>query len=400
MTRTGIWLVGGRGSVAASTVAGAAGLRAGVLAPVGLAGELAPFHGVGLPSFDDLVFGGHDPAAEGLVKRVERLAADGVVPPALPALVRDDLLAADAEIRPGLTAPTRPPPGTPTGTADAAVDELAADIADFRRRTHVDTVVVVNVSATEAPVRPHPAHASWESLRAALRRPGDADVLPPSALYACAAFRAGCPFVDFTPSTGARLPALHQLARERGLPYAGSDGKTGETLVKSVLAPMFARRALTVRSWSGTNLLGGGDGAALADPRRAAAKIRSKDRLLPEQLGGPVEGGVHIHEVPDLGEWKTAWDHITFEGFLGARMTLQFVWQGCDSALAAPLVLDLARFMALAHRAGVSGPVGELGFYFKDPVDCTEHALDRQFDTLVAWARGLSGARHPGGAPG
>lgn len=155
---------------------------------------------------------------------------------------------------------------------------------------------------------------------------------------------------------------------------------------------MFARRALTVRSWSGTNLLGGGDGAALADPTRAAAKIRSKDRLLREQLGGPVAGGVHIHELPDLGEWKTAWDHITFEGFLGARMTLQFTWQGCDSALAAPLVLDLARFTALAHRAGRSGPLRELGFYFKDPVGSDEHALDRQFDELVGWAHGLTRA--------
>jgi myo-inositol-1-phosphate synthase len=382
--RTGIWLVGGRGSVAASTVAGAAGIRAGVLPPVGVVSELAAFRDLPLPSFDDLVFGGHDPATVGLVKRVERLAADGVVPHDLPALVRPDLQAADAEIRPGLTEA-----GHPAGTADAAIDALAADIADFRRRTEADTVVVVNVSSTEAPAPPHPAHTSRDLLEAALRRPEDAGVLPVSSMYACAALRAGCPFVDFTPSTGARLPALDQLARERGLPYAGSDGKTGETLVKSVLAPLFARRALTVRSWSGTNLLGGGDGAALADPRRAAAKIRSKDRLLREQLGGPVQGGVHIHEVPDLGEWKTAWDHITFEGFLGARMTLQFVWQGCDSALAAPLVLDLARFMSLAHRAGLRGPVPELGFFFKDPVASQEHALDRQFDELAAWARGL-----------
>ncbi|MFD7256567.1 inositol-3-phosphate synthase [Streptomyces sp. NPDC059874] len=385
--RTGIWLVGGRGSVAASTVAGAAGVRAGLLPPTGVVSELAPFRDVPLPSFDDLVFGGHDPATTGLVKRVERLAADGVVPPDLPDLVRPDLQAADAEIRPGLTGA-----GHPAGTADAAVDALAADIADFRRRTGADRVVVVNVATTEPPAGPHPAHASWELLEAALRDPDDAGVLPVGSLYACAALRAGCPFVDFTPSAGARLPALDELARQRGLPYAGSDGKTGETLVKSVLAPMFTRRALRVRSWSGTNLLGGGDGAALADPQRAAAKIRSKDRLLREQLGGSVQGGVHIHEVADLGEWKTAWDHVTFEGFLGARMTLQFVWQGCDSALAAPLVLDLARFMALAHRAGVSGPVPELGFFFKDPVASDEHALDRQFDELVGWAHRLTEA--------
>ncbi|MGP3948702.1 inositol-3-phosphate synthase [Streptomyces sp. 7N604] len=385
--RTGIWLVGGRGSVAASTVVGAAGIRAGAVTPLGVVSESAPFQGLHLPAFDELVFGGHDPATVGLVKRAERLAADGVVPRGLPELVRDDLLAADAEIRPGLDTEG----GHSCGTMDAAVDALAADIAAFRRRTAVETVVVVNVSSTEPPLRPHAAHESWDLLSRALRSPDGAAVLPNSSLYACAALRAGCPFVDFTPSTGARLPALDELARARGLPYAGSDGKTGETLVKSVLAPMFARRALNVRSWSGTNLLGGGDGATLADPERAAAKIHSKDRILQEHLGHPVQGGVHIHDVPDLGEWKTAWDHITFEGFLGARMTLQFVWQGCDSALAAPLVLDLARFMALAHRAGVSGAVSELGFFFKDPVDSEEHALERQFEQLVAWADGLRG---------
>lgn len=152
---------------------------------------------------------------------------------------------------------------------------------------------------------------------------------------------------------------------------------------------MFARRALRVRSWSGTNLLGGGDGATLADPERVVSKNASKGLVLEAELGHAVDGGVHIHHVPDLGEWKTAWDHVTFEGFLGARMTLQFTWQGCDSSLAAPLVLDLARFTALAHRAGVAGPVPELGFFFKDPVGSTEHDLAAQYATLVGWARAV-----------
>lgn len=397
--RTGIWLVGGRGSVAACTVAGAAGLRAGAIGPVGVVSELAPFRGLPLSGFDELVFGGHDPSSTSLVKRVERLAADGVVPRGLPELVREDLAAADAEIRPGHDTGAD---GGPARSLDAVIDALAADMVNFRLRTGADTVVVVNVASTEAPTPPHPAHASWPLLRDALRDPvSEAPaVLPVSSLYACAALRANCPYVDFTPSAGVRLPALEELARLSGLPCAGSDGKTGETLVKSVLAPMFARRALPVRSWSGTNLLGGGDGATLAEPERAEAKIRSKERVLQEHLGHPVQGGVHIHDVPDLGEWKTAWDHITFEGFLGPRMTLQFTWQGCDSALAAPLVLDLARFMALAHRAGVSGPVPELGFFFKDPMGSREHALDRQFEQLVSWADGLREAVGPREAAG
>lgn len=386
VVRTGVWLIGGRGSVATTTVVGAAAVRAGLAPPVGCVSELDAFRGLPLPGWDELVFGGHDIAQTTLSKRAEQLAAAGVVPRGMPECVHDDLAAADAEIRAGAD-------GTENRSQAATADALAADIAAFRDRLGLARVVVVNVSPTEPPAAPHPAHASLTALRRALVRTGtDGPVLPGSALYAYAALLAGCPFVDFTPSTGARLPALDELARERGLPYAGSDGKTGETLVKSVLAPMFARRALRVRTWSGTNLLGGGDGAALADPARAGSKAGSKGRVLTGVLGHEVEGGVHIHDVPDLGEWKTAWDHVTFEGFLGARMALQFTWQGCDSALAAPLVLDLARFTALAHAAGTRGPVPQLGFFFKDPVGSGEHGLERQYEALVAWARGLRAA--------
>ena len=125
--------------------------------------------------------------------------------------------------------------------------------------------------------------------------------------------------------------------------------------MKSALAPAFAARALKVRSWSGMNLLGGGDGAALADPARAQSKLDSKGRLLEEILGYPVEAPIHIEDVRDMGEWKTAWDHIVFEGFLGVRMKLQFTWEGCDSALAAPLILDLVRLAALALERGEAG---------------------------------------------
>ncbi|MFC9973915.1 inositol-3-phosphate synthase [Spirillospora sp. NPDC127200] len=379
--RTGVWLVGARGSVAVTTVLGAAAIRAGLAPPAGCVSSLGPFRSLALPDWPDLVFGGHDIVETSLLKRAEQLAGSGVVPHGLPELLRDDLEAAEAEIRTGTD-------GAGATCEGAAVDTLATDLIAFRRRLGLDTVVVVNVSSTEAPAAPHPAHASPAALREALDGAAE-PFLPPSSRYACAALLAGCPFVDFTPSAGARLPAIEGLAAERRLPYAGNDGKTGETLVKSALAPMFAHRALRVGSWSGTNLLGGGDGAALSDPARAASKARSKGLVLESGLGYKADGGVHIHHVPELGEWKTAWDHITFEGFLGTRMTMQFTWQGCDSALAAPLVLDLARFMALAHRAGVVGPVAELAFFFKDPVGTAEHGLDPQYRRLVRWARSL-----------
>jgi myo-inositol-1-phosphate synthase len=202
--------------------------------------------------------------------------------------------------------------------------------------------------------------------------------------------------VDFTPSTGARLPALAELARRAGVPYAGHDGKTGETLVKSVLAPMFAMRNLTVRTWSGLNLLGGGDGANLAEPAANAAKSASKQRVLGETLGYVPQGNTRIEYVDDIGDFKTAWDLVTFSGFLGTAMRMEFSWHGCDSALAAPLLLDLARLTAAAHRVGRTGPLTELAFFFKDPLGEVPHALAEQWGTLCAFARGLDADRTEG----
>ncbi len=194
---------------------------------------------------------------------------------------------------------------------------------------------------------------------------------------------------SFTPGPGPCLPALEEAALREGLCWAGSDGKTGETLLKSVLAPMFAQRALRVRSWSSVNLLGGGDGETLSDPASAGSKTASKGRGLRSMLGTDVAGPLHIDYVPDLGDFKTAWDHVSFEGFLGVRMSLQFTWAGCDSALAAPLVLDIARLTARAHQVGETGPLGALAFFFKDPVGSQEHALSAQWDALVEWCARL-----------
>jgi myo-inositol-1-phosphate synthase len=378
--RTGVWLIGARGSVATTAIAGAAALRAGLAGRTGCVSELPDFAGTGLPGWSDLVFGGHDVVQTDLVKQAERLAHAGVLPPRVVESVHDYLAAADAEIRPGVR--------TEEGVAQAEVAKaLTADLIAFRERHALARVVVVNVASTEPPCAPHPAHESLIALQDALARPEP--VLPPSSLYAYAALRAGCSYVDFTPSTGARLPAIDELARTAGVPYAGSDGKTGETLLKAVLAPMFRQRALRVRSWSGTNLLGAGDGATLADPDAAASKNASKQKVLGRTLGYGVEGDVHIDYVAEMGDWKTAWDHVLFEGFLGVRMSLQFTWQGCDSALAAPLVLDLVRFLARAHEAGRSGAQAELGFFFKDPVGDGDHALAAQYAALCAWAEAL-----------
>ncbi|MFJ2022532.1 inositol-3-phosphate synthase [Streptomyces sp. NPDC087897] len=365
--RTGVWFIGARGSVATTATAGCAAIATGLHPPTGMVTETPSFADSGLPALTSLVFGGHDTLDCPSAKRAEALADGGVLPHGLPSAVRAELDAADAEIRPG-----GPLPGD-TRTDRELIAAFTADLTDFADRHDLARTVVVNVASTE----PAPG-------------PGDPR-LPASSLYAAAALRAGCSYANFTPSTGLRTPALTDAVAASGLPHAGRDGKTGQTLLRSVLAPMFLQRALAVRAWSGSNLLGGGDGAALADPAAAAAKNAGKERVLADTFGTAPEGEVHIDDVPAMGDWKTAWDHVAFDGFLGSRMILQTIWQGCDSALAAPLVLDLARLLARAHEVGIGGPLPELGFYFKDPDGGAPAALAEQYATLLAFAERLRG---------
>lgn len=343
---TGVWLVGARGSVATATIAGAAALRAGLVRPSGCVTARRELACLDLPRFDDLVFGGHDTARSSLLERAEELAERGAMPPGLPRLVRDALLAAEEEIRPGATRD-----GGPRARREA-IRSLTDDLVAFRRRWGLERVVVVNVAPPDPAVPPHPAHASLPALRKALA--AGEDVLPDSALYACAALSADCPYVDFAASAALLLPAVRELAAERGMPYAGRSGRAGEALLRSVSAPMFARRAA------------------------------ERTRLVPLPAG---EG--------DGGRWasRSAHEEVSIEGFLGIRVTLRLDWQGCEPALAAPLVLDLARLMALADRAGAEGPVSELAFFFDDPVAegpaGADRSLAERYAALVAWAHGL-----------
>ena len=366
--RTGVWFVGARGSVATTAVAGCAAVAGGLFPATGMVTATPPFAECHLPSLASLVFGGHDVHNAPLPKRAEELAGGGVLPHGLPAAVQSELATADTEIRTG------GPLAGDVRSDGELIAQFTADITDFAARNALARVVVVNVASTESATGA-----------------GDAR-LPASSLYAAAALRADCPYVNFTPSAGLRHQALASSAAAYGVPYAGRDGKTGQTLLRSVLGPMFVQRALVVQAWSGTNLLGGGDGAVLADSQAAAAKNAGKTRALTDTLGTVPEGEVHIDNVPALGDWKTAWDHIAFDGFLGSRMVLQTIWQGCDSALAAPLVLDLARLVARAHEAGIEGPLPELGFYFKEP-DGGPAGLSEQYAALLCFAERLREGR-------
>jgi myo-inositol-1-phosphate synthase len=269
-----------------------------------------------------------------------------------------------------------------------AVDRVQADIKKFAAENKLDHVVVVNVASTEPPVDAAQFPTKWSELSKLLDKPRKCN-LPASSLYAIAALDLGYSHINFTPSLASSLPAIDELARDRETRHMGYDGKTGETLMKAVLAPMFARRNLNVMSWVGHNIFGNMDGKVLDDPVNKKNKVTSKDRLLGQILGYVPQTLVSIEYIASMGDWKTAWDHIHFQGFLGTPMTLQFIWQGCDSLLAAPLVIDLIRFTERAWRNGDVGTLNFLASFFKSPLATERQEFDLQFQDLQKWAKGV-----------
>lgn len=393
--KVGVWLVGAWGGVATTVVVGLTALKHQITDTVGLVTELSPFNQLDLVGWDELVIGGHEIRETSYHAEASQLHTQSrVFPEAWLTKLGPDLAAIDARVRPGTLYGAGSKIESLAGpqarafqheTAGAAVDRLAADLQEFQQSNGLDRVIVVNVSSTEPPVDERIRALTWSEIERQLAG-GDACALPASSLYAIAALRCGCAHVNFTPSVGTDLPALEDYALQRGVPHVGRDGKTGETLMKAVLAPMFAARNLHVMSWVGHNIFGNLDGKVLDDPVNKANKVRSKDHLLTEILGYKPQTLVSIEYIESMGDWKTAWDHIHFQGFLGTPMTLQFIWQGCDSLLAAPLVIDLVRLTEREARRGGAGVMGHLASYFKSPMGCTEPAFALQFQQLQQWA--------------
>lgn len=388
--RTGIWLVGARGAVATASTLGLAALARGLSPTTGLVTELPPLDDAGLVGWDQLVVGGHEVREGRLVASAEALVAGGVAPRDLVDQCRDDLQVADRRIRPGVLfrsgaaidqIATRGY-ARPCDSPRAAIEAIQQDLEEFRAAEDLQRVVVVLVASTEPAVDLQAIPESWDALARTLDAP-EACPLPSSALYAIAALDMGMPFVNFTPSLGASCPAIEELAVSRGAAHAGRDGKTGETLLKSVLAPMFASRHLEVMSWVGHNILGNADGQVLGDPANKQSKVACKDSALAGMLGYEPQSLVSIEYIQSLGDHKTAWDHVHFKGFLGAQMTMQVTWQGIDSALAAPLVLDLARLADEAARRGERGALGYLASFFKNPLGATSRGHAEQFMDLL-----------------
>jgi len=390
--RLGVWLFGAYGGLATTVVVGARAIARGRAEPLGLATELPVAAGIPWQPLAGLVFGGHEIRRSDFASAAAEIhEKTGTLPPEMVRSLRADLAAASRNVVPGVMPNAgrtierlADRAGRRDGPLRAQLAKVEADLRAFRARHRLERVVCVNLTSTEPPLRPSAAHRSLAAFERAIAR-DDRKVVRPSAIYALAAARLGMPFVHFTPSESAVLPAIREAFAATKTPWMGRDGKTGETLVKSALAPMFAYRNLRVLTWQGYNILGDRDGRVLADVDNKRTKVATKDALLPSILGYPLHTHVGIDYVPSLHDLKTAWDFVHFQGFLGFKMALQFIWQGCDAILAAPLVLDLVRFADLAQRRGESGPLTHLGSYFKQPADVAEHDLHRQWAALVAY---------------
>jgi myo-inositol-1-phosphate synthase len=291
----------------------------------------------------------------------------------------------------------------------AMLEGIRQDLQNFAEKNGVERMVMIWCGSTEIFIEPGAAHADMDSFNKAI----DADdpEIAPSMLYAYAALLEGVPFCNGAPNLTVDIPALTQFAIEKRIPISGKDFKTGQTLLKTVIAPMFKARMLGVAGWYSTNILGNRDGEVLDDPESFKTKEESKLGVLeyilqPEkypELYGDIFHKVRINYYPPRGDNKEGWDNIDIFGWLGYPMQLKIDFLCRDSILAAPLALDLVLFTDLAHRAGMGGIQEWLSFYYKAPQHAEglypEHDLFIQLTKLkntLRWMMGEDQITHLG----
>lgn len=398
--RVGLWLIGAFGGVGSTVALGIAALQRQLTSRTSMVTATPLYEALDLDEPEQMIVGGHDVRQSNFVESIQNFQENaGVFPstlvdPCLPELAQwADNVQPGVVLHAGETIRKLADEGRycAVETALDAVQHIQKDILNFREKFQLDQVVVINVASTEPPFDPLPEHDSLEQTQALLE--SNQWTLPASTIYAWAAVDLGLPFVNFTPSLGASIGAIEKLAEIRKSVIAGKDGKTGETLMKSVLAPIFAQRNWDILSWVGHNIFGNRDGAVLDDPSNKESKIRTKDQVISQIVGYSPQTHVSIEYIKSMDDWKTAWDHIHFQGFLGVKMILQFIWQGCDSILAAPLVLDLARLSLFAQRKNESGILRHLACFFKNPMGYEDHDFFKQVAHLEEYVKSHSGDR-------
>jgi myo-inositol-1-phosphate synthase len=412
--KLGILLVG-LGAVSTTTIAGVIAVRRGLAPPIGSLTQMGTVRlgkrtegrsplikdFVPLPSLDDVVFGAWDIFED---NSYEAAKTAGVL--------EADML---EKIRPELEAIKPMPavfdrryvkrldgPNVKKGkNKKALAEQLREDMRRFKQQHNCERLVMVWCGSTEVFLTESPAHASVAALEKGLE--SNDDSIPSSMVYAYAAIKEGIPYANAAPNLSADIPALIELAASTGSPMAGKDLKTGQTLIKTIIAPGLKARLLGVEGWYSTNILGNRDGEVLDDPESFKTKEESKKSVLDyilqpnlyPELYKDLCHVVRINYYPPRGDNKEGWDNIDIFGWLNYKMQLKVNFLCRDSILAAPIVLDVALFLDLAKRAGMEGIQEWLSFYFKSPMHAAglypEHDLFIQMMKLKNTLRYLRG---------
>ncbi len=395
-------LLPGMGAVATTFIAGVQAIRKGIGAPIGSLTQLGHIRigkrtdgespaikdYVSLAALDDIVFGGWD------------IFPDNAYQAAMRAGVLDEhkhLAPLKAELEAIKPMPAvfeqayvkkLNGPNVKKGTSKMHLaEQVMEDIKNFKATNNCDRIVAVWCGSTEVYRKPSEVHSTLAKFEDALR--ASHDDIAPSQIYAYACLKMGVPYANGAPNLSVDTPALIELARKQGLPVAGKDFKTGQTLMKTILAPGFKARMLGLEGWYSTNILGNRDGEVLDDPESFKSKEVTKlgvidsilqPHLYPE-LYGNVSHVVRINYYPPRGDNKEGWDNIDIVGWLGYPMQIKVNFLCRDSILAAPIVLDLALFMDFAARAGMSGIQEWLSFYWKSPM--TPEGLYAEHDLFI-----------------
>ncbi len=408
-------LIPGMGAVATTLIAGVEAMKAGLGEPFGSLTQMGTIRlgkrtddrsplikeFVPLAGMDDLVFGGWDVFPD---DAFEAATHAGVLERATLEAVEDQL----RSVRPMKAVFDQSfvrrldGPHVKTGkTKWDMVQEVREDIHNFKTEHGVDRLVMIWCGSTEVFLSEMPVHQTIESLEKGFQQ--NDENIPPSMVYAYAALSAGIPFLNGAPNLTVDVPGMIELASANDAPIAGKDFKTGQTLMKTILAPGFKARMLGVKGWFSTNILGNRDGEILDDPSSFKTKEESKLGVLEQvlqphlypQLYGDLYHKVRINYYPPRGDEKEGWDNIDIFGWMGYPMQVKVDFLCRDSILAAPLALDLVLFADLAKRSGMKGVQEWLSFYFKSPMTAPglypEHDLFIQLMKLKNTLRHLQG---------
>jgi myo-inositol-1-phosphate synthase len=412
--KVGILLVG-LGAVSTTTIAGIMAVRKGIAKPIGALTQMGTIRlgkrtdnrsplipdFVPLASLDQLVFGGWDIFEDDCY---EAAKTAGVLESSTLDQIKSELSAVkpmpavfDRQYVKRLDGPNVKKGKNKKDLAEQLID----DIRRFKADNGLDRVVLLWCGSTEVFMTESPAHQSLAAFEKGLE--ANDPSIPSSMIYAYAAIREGLPYANAAPNLSADIPALIELAQKTGSPMAGKDLKTGQTLVKTIIAPGLKARLIGINGWYSTNILGNRDGEVLDDPESFKTKEESKksvlDYILQPNLYPDLYGDLHhvvrINYYPPRGDNKEGWDNIDLVGWLGYPMQLKINFLCRDSILAAPIVLDVALFLDLAKRVGFTGIQEWLSFYFKSPMHAAglypEHDLFIQLMKLKNTLRYIRG---------